>query len=132
MAGIYSGGEDDDFDGKKPHWDDEIGIGDIPTLKAGQVSKKAKKKKKKKKDVDSAGVEDGVDIDAMDAEVEPPEDDDEWDGTEEMRERKLNEYMDEIYGLEFNDIVCIPLYPPEWYPDTHIALPPGRGYADPF
>jgi len=42
----------------------------------------------------------------MDADVEQPEmDDEEWDGTEEMRKRKLDEYMDEIYGLDFNDMV---------------------------
>ncbi|KAJ3562423.1 hypothetical protein NP233_g9584 [Leucocoprinus birnbaumii] len=29
----------------------------------------------------------------------------EWDGTEEMRKRKLDEYMEEIYNLEFNDMV---------------------------
>ncbi|KAI0090595.1 KRI1-like family C-terminal-domain-containing protein [Irpex rosettiformis] len=32
-------------------------------------------------------------------------DGDEWDGTEEMRKRKLGEYMDELYGLEFKDMV---------------------------
>uniref|UniRef100_A0A5K1K0K2 43kDa secreted glycoprotein (Immunodominant antigen Gp43) n=1 Tax=Ganoderma boninense TaxID=34458 RepID=A0A5K1K0K2_9APHY len=45
----------------------------------------------------------------MDADVEraPPafDDDEEWDGTEEMRKRKLEEYMDEVYGLDFNDMV---------------------------
>lgn len=34
-------------------------------------------------------------------------DDEEWDGTEEMRKKKLDEYMDELYGMEFNDIVSI-------------------------
>jgi protein KRI1 len=46
----------------------------------------------------------GVDVNAMDADAERV-DDDEWDGTEEMRKRKLDEYMDEIYGLDFNDMV---------------------------
>ena len=62
----------------------------------------------------SKGDEDddgAVDVDAMDAEIQ--QDDEEWDGTEEMRKRKLNEYMDEVYGLDFNDIVGFlkkPLY----------------------
>ncbi|KAF7294012.1 Kri1-C domain-containing protein [Mycena kentingensis (nom. inval.)] len=32
-------------------------------------------------------------------------DDEEWDGTEEMRKRKLKQWVDEIYALDFNDIV---------------------------
>lgn len=53
-------------------------------------------------------VDRGVDPEEMDADVERPptlEDEEEWDGTEEMRKRKLEEYMDEIYGLDFNDMV---------------------------
>ncbi|KDR76334.1 hypothetical protein GALMADRAFT_247726 [Galerina marginata CBS 339.88] len=128
MAGLFDRGadafendggfEDDedvqfDADGK-PVWDDDVDIGDIPISddEAGiifdddpQPSKKEKKKKKKKKkgeDKDEAAV----DIDAMDADAQPRYDEDEeWDGTEEMRKRKFNEYMDEIYGLEFNDLV---------------------------
>ena len=103
-----------DEDGK-PVWDDDIDVGDIPISDDdahvvfpanSKLSKKEKKKKKKKKD----SAEDvGVDVDAMDADVEPQFDpDEEWDGTEEMRKRKLNEYMDEIYGLDFNDLVRIP------------------------
>jgi len=51
--------------------------------------------------------EGGVDLDEMDADVQQVrgDDDEEWDGTEEMRKRKLEEYMDEVYGLEFNDMV---------------------------
>lgn len=43
----------------------------------------------------------------MDAEALPKFDidDEEWDGSEEMRKRKLDEYMNELYGMEFNDIV---------------------------
>lgn len=57
-----------------------------------------------------AGNDVGVDVDDMDAEGAPaelpgPGNDEEWDGTEEMRKRKLDEYMDELHGLEFNDIV---------------------------
>ena len=46
--------------------------------------------------------------DPEDADVEraPADgDDEEWDGTEEMRKRKLEEYMDEVFGLDFNDMV---------------------------
>ncbi|KAH9888481.1 KRI1-like family C-terminal-domain-containing protein [Cubamyces lactineus] len=109
MAKIFANDsiEDGDVDEEKPQWDDDIDIGDIvpPEAEDGD-SKKKKKKKKKKKDEDGMG-EGGVDIDEMDAEVErPPADEEEWDGTEEMRKRKLEEYMDEIYGLDFNDMVA--------------------------
>ncbi|KAI9063919.1 Krr1-domain-containing protein [Trametes sanguinea] len=108
MAKIYANDEpDEDVDEEKPQWDDDIDVGDIvpPEPEDGE-SKKKKKKKKKKKDEDAVD-EGGVDIDEMDAEVErPPQDEEEWDGTEEMRKRKLEEYMDEIYGLDFNDMVA--------------------------
>lgn len=102
MAGLY--GEDEIDPDDKPQWDDDIDIGDIVSEEEQeQVSKKQKKKKKKKgKEEEEDG---GVDVDAMDADVEHDGDDEEWDGTEEMRKRKLDEYMDEIYGLDFNDIV---------------------------
>ncbi|KAL1759954.1 KRI1-like family C-terminal-domain-containing protein [Schizophyllum commune] len=107
MAGLY--GDDFEGDEEKPTWDDDIDIGDIPMSDddAQPVSKKdKKKKKKKKKDEDEDMDADGVDIDAMDADAPPPDhDDEEWDGTEEMRKRKLDEYMDELYGLDFNDMV---------------------------
>jgi protein KRI1 len=104
MAGLY-GNSDNEIDGEKPHWDDDIDIGDIaiPDHPPETTTKSKKKKKKKKKDGD--GVDEGVDVEAMDADVEHPQDDGEWDGTEEMRKKKLDEYMDEIYGLEFNDMV---------------------------
>jgi len=45
----------------------------------------------------------------MDADVvgisNASQDDEEWDGTEEMRKRKVAEYMDSVYGMEFNDII---------------------------
>jgi len=55
-------------------------------------------------------MDDGVDIDDMNADMEQlmetaDWDDEEWDGTEEMRKRKLNEYMTELYDLDFNDMV---------------------------
>jgi protein KRI1 len=120
MAKIY-GDDEDEADVEKPHWDEDIDIGDI-VLPEAQVSsdraKKAKKKRKKKdKTVDGGG--DGVDVDKMDADIEPAEDGEEWDGTEEMRKRKLDEYMDEVYGLEFNDVVRIPRF----------VLPAAAAYA---
>lgn len=93
---------------EKPMWDDDIDIEDLAS--ATKPSKKKKKKDKKKGDVGTHA--DGVDVDAMDAEVEPIFDEEEWDGTEEMRKRVLDKYMDEVYGLEFNDMVRRFLPPP--------------------
>ncbi|KAJ2918313.1 hypothetical protein MD484_g2130, partial [Candolleomyces efflorescens] len=106
-----------DEDGK-PVWKDDIDLGDIylsdddaaPVGKSKKDLKKEKKKKKKKKkggedDEDEAGV----DVDAMDAdriEERMDEDEEEWDGTEEMRKKKWNEYMAEIDELDFNDMVA--------------------------
>ena len=109
-------GEDDVVDEEKPTWDDDIDITDIvphgldtDDEGAGPSETKKKKKKKKKKGADEdAMAAGGVDVDEMDADVERPQpafDDEEWDGTEEMRKRKLEEYMDEVYGLDFNDMV---------------------------
>jgi protein KRI1 len=103
MAGLY--GNDDLLDDEKPQWDDDIDIGGIAVSDDEEPSKKNKKKKKKKKDKEDEAVDQGVDIDAMDADVERIVDGEEWDGTEEMRKKKLDEYMDEIYGLDFNDLV---------------------------
>ncbi|KAF7293992.1 Kri1-C domain-containing protein [Mycena kentingensis (nom. inval.)] len=112
MAGLYAlngdadadeGEQEEEFDAEKPTWDDDIDIGDIyvdPTIE----TKKDKKKKKKKKDAEEDDM--AVDVDDMDADVVPEwDDDEEWDGTEEMRKRKLKQWMDEIYALDFNDIV---------------------------
>lgn len=108
MAGLY-GDDEADADGK-PEWDDDIDIGDIyvsdgeePFASSSKPKKKKEKKKKKKANEEE---EDGVDVDVMDADVQRNDDDEEeWDGTEEMRKRKLDEYMDQIYGLDFNDMV---------------------------
>ncbi|KAF9073539.1 KRI1-like family C-terminal-domain-containing protein [Rhodocollybia butyracea] len=89
-------------DDDKPTWDDDIDIDDI--VNEAESDSKSKKKKKKKKAKD-ATEDEGVDVNAMDAEVERVDDDEEWDGTEEMRKRKVEEYMDEVYGLDFNDMV---------------------------
>ncbi|KAG9122462.1 hypothetical protein FRC07_001139, partial [Ceratobasidium sp. 392] len=98
-------------DGEKPNWDNEIDISDLVASTSKSTAdisaKSGKKKKKKKKDNDQTEA-DGVDPDEMDADVERPavlEDDEEWDGTEEMRKRKLDEYMDQVYDLDFNDMV---------------------------
>ncbi|KAJ7188861.1 Krr1-domain-containing protein [Mycena filopes] len=116
MAGLYAlnGGDEEDVDpaefeddGEKPTWGEEVDMGDIrmsPEAGSSRVEKKKKKKKKKK-----GGEEEdaGVDVDAMDADAvrAPGDDDEEWDGTEEMRKRKLDEWMDEVYALDFNDLV---------------------------
>ena len=104
-------------DDEKPTWDDDIDIDDIIPRRQDEARntsisfdvkerKKAKKKEKKKaKDVDM----DGVDVDEMDADAledgENKWDEVEWDGTEEMRKRVLDQYMEELYELEFNDMV---------------------------
>ncbi|KAL0574812.1 Kinetochore protein Spc24 [Marasmius crinis-equi] len=104
MGGLY--GDDAEYDDdEKPTWDDDIDIGDIYVSGEEQPAESSKKEKKKKKKKKGEVQEDGVDLDDMDADVEKMGDDEEWDGTEEMRKRKLDEYMDEIYGLEFNDMV---------------------------
>ena len=104
-----------DADGK-PVWDDDIDLGDIPISdddavpveKKSKKEKKKEKKKKKKKGGEDADEDMGVDVDAMDADRLAelnPGDDEEWDGTEEMRKRKWKEYMDSLYELDFNDMV---------------------------
>lgn len=72
---------------------------------AGPSDSKPKKKKKRKQQADDAAP-DGVDVDAMDADVARTLEE-EWDGTEEMRKRKVQEYMDEVYGMDFNDMVLL-------------------------
>lgn len=133
MAGLY-GEDDDQEDDQKPQWDDDIDMGDIimsddEPAESSKQTKKKKKKKKKGKGDDANLLDDGVDVDAMDADAEPAFGDAEeeaWDGTEEMRKRKLDEYMDELYGLDFNDMVNS-LYLSS-RPLTHFCIP-GRRYA---
>ncbi|KAF8802648.1 Krr1-domain-containing protein, partial [Phlegmacium glaucopus] len=112
-AGEFDDDVEFDQDGK-PKWEDEIDIGDIAVPDddavvfdegSGRRKEKKKEKRKKKKMGNEDEDEGAVDIDAMDADAEPQQEGEEWDGTEEMRKRKLNEYMDEVYGLDFNDIV---------------------------
>ena len=117
-GGMEDEGEDGFIDEEKPTWDDDIDITDIVPSEANADTKKKKKKKKKKSDDDD--MDDGaVNIDEMDADVEMPAmsaGDEDWDGTEEMRKRVLEKYMDEVYGLDFNDMVrpSFPFF-------THIA-----------
>jgi protein KRI1 len=114
MANLYAlnGADDgdDEFedDAEKPAWGEEVDMGDIrmsPSLEPSTSRAEKKKKKKKKKGAEED--DEGVDIDAMDADAIPVggDDDEEWDGTEEMRKRKLNQWMDEVYALDFNDLV---------------------------
>jgi protein KRI1 len=116
MAGLYALNDEDDGeflddgleDDEKPVWGDDVDIGDIPMSPSFVAStSKVEKKKKKKKKKGGEDEDEGVDIDAMDADVLPAagDHDEEWDGTEEMRKRKLDEWMQEVYALDFNDIV---------------------------
>ena len=100
MAELYEDGKADDT---KPRWDDDIDIDDIISDRKGSSQKSTKKKKQKK--TEETG-ELGVDVDVMNADVDREVEDGGWDGTEEMRKKKLDEYMDEIYGLDFSDMVC--------------------------
>ena len=108
MADLYTQEGDGPIDdGEKPSWDDDIDITDIVPEDESSSKKKKKNKKKKKKDDDEAN-EGGVDIDEMDADVErfaEAQDEEEWDGSEEMRKRALDKYMDDLYEMEFNDLV---------------------------
>ena len=97
MAGIYTQDDNGEFyDEEKPTWDDDINVDDIVPPVASSSKKKSKKGKKK------------GDI-AIDEDYEMGEggewDEEEWDGTEEMRKKKLQEYMDSLLELEFNDVV---------------------------
>ncbi|KAF8311870.1 hypothetical protein DL93DRAFT_2060627 [Clavulina sp. PMI_390] len=114
MATLYDmeGEMPEEDDDGKPIWNDDIDISDLVPPEEKKKSKKQQKKEERKKAkaaaLAAANDDDGVDVDAMDADAPALElgDDEEWDGTEEMRKRKLDEYMDELYGLEFNDITA--------------------------
>ncbi|KAH9965415.1 KRI1-like family C-terminal-domain-containing protein [Russula dissimulans] len=119
MAAVLAETDRVDFDGdEKPTWDDDIDVGDIvpPSeeeqlrVSAAKERKKAKKKEKRKRAREDDVGADVVDVDEMDADaIEEGEDrwdEVEWDGTEEMRKRVLDQYMDEVYELEFNDMVA--------------------------
>ena len=96
---------------EKPVWDDDIDITDIVPDESAEPQKKLSKKQKKKerKRLEKLAEQQGaVEEEDMDADVEQPllEDDEPWDGTEEMRQRKLKEYMDQVYALDFTEMVC--------------------------
>jgi hypothetical protein len=67
----------------------------------------SKKKKHKAKDVEATADYGEVDEDLMDADVAHSWEAEEvqWDGSEESRKRLVDKYMDEVYGLDFNDMV---------------------------
>ena len=105
---------DADGNDKKPNWDDDIDIDDIASpsrdnarLSAAKERKKAKKKERKVMLREDEA--DAVDVDEMDADRPANSgtrwDEVEWDGTEEMRKHLLDQYMEELYELEFNDMV---------------------------
>lgn len=130
MADAYGGwdGDDGDQDDSKPAW---ASIADEDETQTASTSKKKKDKKKKSKKSTNED-EDGIDVDMMDADFVPaPDMDEEWDGTEEMRKRKLNEYMDELYALEFNDLVSTSL-PPCIFFLYLTVISSGRRHAHPF
>lgn len=84
---------------------------------SSETKTKKKKKKEKKKEKKEKNDGEGVDVEMMDADLQKEgqegdadADAEEWDGTEEMRKRKLDEYMEELYKLEFNDMVRRPFY----------------------
>lgn len=99
MAGIYAQDDDGEFyDEEKPMWDDDINVDDIVPPVASSSKKKSKKDARKGNAV--------IDEDGYYEMDEGGEwNDEEWDGTEEMRKEKLQEYMDSLLELEFNDVV---------------------------
>jgi len=105
MAGLY-GDEEEQPDMEKPHWEEDIDVDDIMSVQDLPESKRPKKKKKKKWEKDDIS-QDGVDMDEMDADKPLATDDadEDWDGTEEMRKCKVQEYMDEVYSMDFNDMI---------------------------
>ncbi|CAE7135950.1 unnamed protein product [Rhizoctonia solani] len=109
MKSLYAEDGEYEDDRHKPTWDDDIDISDIlPQKPASSSEDQTGKKKRKKRKHDEDGEDSGVDPDEMDAEIERPvqeEEEEEWDGTEEMRKRVLEKYMDEMDDLEFNDMV---------------------------
>lgn len=98
MAGIYNddAGEDVEQDMEKPVWKDDI---DISNIMASSSSTHDRKKRKKRGDDDAmdVGVKEEVDTHGNDEETD----------TQGSKNRKLGAYMDEVYDMEFNDMVCL-------------------------
>ena len=110
MAEIYAQDDDGGFhDEDKPTWDDDIDIDDIvpPTASSSKKEKKRNKKDRKKGKTADVEDEDHEMDEGHEAYMEDEEWDVEWDGTEEMRKKKLQEYMDSLLELEFNDVVSV-------------------------
>ena len=108
MAEIYAQDNDEGFyDEEKPTWNDDIDIDDIvpPTASSSKKGKKNKKDGRKGKTVDVVDEDYGVGEDDEAYGEDGEWNDEEWDGTEEMRKKKLQEYMDSLLELEFNDVV---------------------------
>ena len=108
MAGIYAQDDDGEFyDEEKPTWDDDINIDDIAPPVASSSKQKSEKGRKKGKKSGDGGEdhEAGEGDEANEGDWEW--DDEEWDGTEEMRKKKLQEYLDSLSGLDFNDVASI-------------------------
>lgn len=107
MAGMYAQDNDEGcYDEEKPTWDDDINIDDIlPPVASSSKNKKENKKDRKKGKRAGDGHEDHEMGEGGEAYGEDGEWEDEWDGTEEMRKKKLQEYMDSLLELEFNDVV---------------------------
>ena len=130
-----------DDDGK-PTWDDDIDVDDIipkeaPHKSAAKEHKKMKKKQKEKRNRMAEDEANAVDVDDMDADVPRAGgsrwDEVEWDGTEEMRKRVLDRYLEEINELEFNDMVRLLLsFPHAIVPhvlDAHVTRLQGHPLA---
>ncbi|KAF8331320.1 KRI1-like family C-terminal-domain-containing protein [Cantharellus anzutake] len=109
MARLQADGDDEGEEGlEKPVWEDDIdvpGVAPLELQKSGKSKKQLKKEAQRKAKAAAAVAEQGlgVDVEKMDADIATVSK--EWDGTEEMRQRLVAEYLDEIYGLEFNDII---------------------------
>ena len=81
-------------DSKKPVWEDDIDVDDIvPDQPSTHKSKKRRR---------DEGEDEGEDEEAFGAEDEEAEP---WDGAEETRQKKLDQYMEELYKMEFEDVV---------------------------
>jgi len=120
MAEIYTQDNDGEFhDEEKPTWDDDIKIYDIvpPVAPSSKPKSKTDRKKRKKAGDGDDDYEMGGGGETYGEEGEW--DDEEWDGTEEMRKKKLQEYMDSLLELEFNDVVSATRF----QHDNHVFSP---------
>lgn len=108
MTGIYAHDDGGEFyDEEKPTWDDDINIDDIapPVASSSRQKNKKDRKKGKKTGDEDEDHEAGEGYEGHEEEWEW--DDEEWDGTEEMRKKKLQEYLDSLSKLDFNDMASV-------------------------